>query len=88
MPKTQLRPPGATIREQLLIQGLTRKEFAERMGLSEKHVSKLINGDTPLTHQIAQRLESVLGAPASFWDNLEAIYRENLEVVKRERNND
>lgn len=57
------------------------------MGLSEKHVSKLINGDTPLTHQIAQRLESVLGAPASFWANLEIIYRENLEVVRQENDN-
>lgn len=71
-----------------MIQELTVEEFTKRIGLSERHISKLINGDTPLTHQIAQRLESVLGAPASFWDNLEAIYRENLEVVKRERNND
>lgn len=71
-----------------MIQELTVEEFTKRIGLSERHISKLINGDTPLTHQIAQRFESVLGAPTSFWENLEVIYRENLEAVKRERNID
>ena len=37
-------PPGATIKEQLDDRGMTQKEFASRMGLSEKHVSKLMNG--------------------------------------------
>lgn len=77
-------PPGATIREQLLTRGLTQKEFAKRMDLSEKHISKLINGNVALTHQIALRLESVLGLPASFWNNLESIFREEVERVKEE----
>ena len=38
-------PPGATIREQLEDRGMTQKNFALRMNLSEKHVSQLINGD-------------------------------------------
>ena len=38
-------PPGATIKEQLLDRGLSQKEFAVRMGMSEKHISKLINGE-------------------------------------------
>ena len=35
-------PPGATIKEQLLDRGFSQKEFALRMGMSEKHMSKLI----------------------------------------------
>ena len=42
-------PPGATIKEQLDDRGLTQKEFALRMELSEKHISKLINGQVALT---------------------------------------
>ena len=42
-------PPGATIKEQLIDRGLSQKEFALRMGMSEKHISKLINGDIQLT---------------------------------------
>ncbi len=50
-------PPGATIREQLEDRGMTQKNFALRMNLSEKHVSQLINGDVRLTPEIAERLK-------------------------------
>ena len=42
-------PPGATIREQLDDRGMSQKEFSSRMGMSEKHISRLINGDVQLT---------------------------------------
>lgn len=77
-------PPGVTIKEQLDDRGMSQKEFASRMGLSEKHVSKLINGEVHLTPDVAERLEMVLGIPARFWNNLEAIYQEKLIKVKRE----
>lgn len=78
-------PPGATIKEQLNDRGMSQKEFAARMNMSEKHISKLINGDVQLTTDVAVRLEMVLGAPAKFWNNLEDIYREKL--VKAEAEN-
>lgn len=77
-------PPGATIKEQLETRGMSQKEFAFRMGFSEKHVSHLINGDVQLTQETAYRLEMVLGLPARFWNNLEAIYREKLTKVESE----
>ena len=46
-------PPGATIKEQLETRGMSQKEFAFRMGFSEKHVSHLINGDVQLTQETA-----------------------------------
>ena len=79
-------PPGATIKEQLDDRGITQKEFAARMGMSEKHISKLINGEVQLTQETAARLEIVLGVPAKFWNDLEAIYREKLVKVNRENN--
>ncbi len=78
-------PPGATIKEQLNDRGMSQKEFAARIDMSEKHISKLINGDVHLTPDVAVRLEMVLGIPAKFWNNLEAIYREKL--VKAETEN-
>ena len=79
-------PPGATIKEQLLDRGLSQKEFAVRMGMSEKHISKLINGEVQLTPDVAVRLEMVLGVPANFWNKLESTYREKL--VKANAEND
>lgn len=69
-------PPGATIKEQLEDRNMTQKEFAQRMGMSEKHISHLVNGDVKLTPDVAIRLESVLGLPADFWNKLEARYQE------------
>ena len=63
--------PGVTIKEQIESRGLSQKEFAVRLGLSEKHVSRLINGRVELTPNVALRLESVLGVPAQFWLNLD-----------------
>ena len=77
-------PPGATIKEQLHDRGMSQKEFAVRMDMSEKHISRLINGEVQLTPEVAVRLEMVLGLPAKFWNNLEAAYREKLIKVAAE----
>ena len=77
--------PGETIKEQLVERGMKQKEFAVRMGMSEKHISKLINGEVQLTIEMARKLEMVLGAPTQFWCNLETIYREDLIRIKEEK---
>lgn len=77
-------PPGVTIKEQLDDRGMSQKEFASRMGMSEKHISHLINGEVQLTTDVAYRLEMVLGLPANFWSNLEVIYREKLAKAEAE----
>ena len=81
-------PPGATIKEQLNDRGISQKEFALRMDMSEKHISKLINGDVQLTPEMSIRLEMVLGVPAKFWNNLEAFYREKLIKAQAENEMD
>lgn len=77
-------PPGATIKEQIMDKGMNQKEFAARMGMSEKHISRLINGEVHLTMDAARRLEMVLGLPTQFWCNLESIYREKIAKVYEE----
>ena len=72
-------PPGATIREQLENRGIPQKEFALRMGMSEKDISNLIGGYVKLDHNIALKLESALGVLAEFWDRFEDLYREQLK---------
>lgn len=77
-------PPGETIKEQLSFRSMSQKEFALRMGLTEKHITNLLKGRVQLTSNVAMRLESVLGVPAVFWENLEALYRETLIKVEEE----
>lgn len=78
-------PPGATIKEMLDDRGTTQKEFAARMDMSEKHISKLINGEVHLTHDVAIRLEMVLGMPAHFWTGLEDLYRQTQIRIEEEQ---
>ena len=81
-------PTGATIKEQLNDKGMAQKELASRLGMSEKHVSRLINGEAQLTPEVAGRLEMVLGIPARFWNNLESIYREKVVRANAENEMD
>lgn len=39
---------------------MSQKELATRMDMSEKHISKLINGEVPLTQDVAMRLDGSL----------------------------
>ena len=77
-------PPGETIKELLENRGISQKELAARIDMSEKHVSKLINGEVQLTVDMARRLEMALGPSVQFWCNLEAFYREDLLKVMEE----
>ena len=81
-------PPGATIKEQISDRGINQKEFSARMDMSEKHISKLINGEVQLTVDVARRLEMVLGLPTQFWCNLEAVYRETIAKINDENSMD
>ena len=58
------------------------------MDMSEKHISKLINGEVQLTPSVARRLEMVLGIPSGFWLSLEATYRDKLAKVQEENQMD
>lgn len=68
-------PPGRTQEETLETTGMSRTEFAERMGITTKYVNNIIKGEVPITEDTALDMERVLGVPASFWQNLEQQYR-------------
>jgi plasmid maintenance system antidote protein VapI len=68
-------PPGETILEILEERGISKEDFAARLGKSERFVSQLINGNVLLTHETAIELERVLGVPATFWNRAEEMYR-------------
>ncbi|RKY17569.1 MAG: XRE family transcriptional regulator [Planctomycetota bacterium] len=70
-----LSPPGEILAEAMEERGIQNAELARRAGLSEKHVSQLINARVPLSMDVALQLERVLGIPARLWINLEFNYR-------------
>jgi HTH-type transcriptional regulator / antitoxin HigA len=75
--------PGHIVARVLEREGMTQKNLCERTGLSEKHVSQIINGEASLTVETALLLENALGGAASFWINLEKNYQETVARLER-----
>lgn len=71
-------PPASTVADLIKERGWTQQELARRLGFTTKHISLLINGNTPITEDIAVKLERVLGSTMRFWMTREAQYREAL----------
>ncbi|MGW3314884.1 ImmA/IrrE family metallo-endopeptidase [Streptomyces fungicidicus] len=78
-------PPGSTILEFLEESGMTQREFALRSGLSTKHLNQLIKGIVSLSPEVAERLESVTGIKARFWNRLEADYQSTRKRLRDAR---
>lgn len=70
-------PPGETLQEVLDDREMSQKELADRMGVTPKHINKIIKGTAAISHEISIKLEDVLGIKASFWNNLESKYQED-----------
>ncbi len=70
--------PGVTLQDSLDALRMSQAELAERAGISDKTINRIIKGTDPVTHTTALALEKVLQVPASFWLKLESNYREHL----------
>jgi len=74
--------PGEILQETLEERGMSQTELAERTGRPVKMINEIIKGKAPITPETALQLERVLGVPATFWNNLERNYREDLARIK------
>jgi len=76
MPMLNPPHPGESLREDVLVPlGLTVTETAKALGVSRKTLSEIVNGKSPITPDIAVRLERAFGnPPAAMWLRLQAAY--------------
>ena len=67
--------PGIELERKLKSIGMKNKELAIRTGVTEKHVSTIINGMKAITNNFARKLEYALDEPkAEYWVTLQAKY--------------
>ncbi|KHD04993.1 hypothetical protein PN36_18830 [Candidatus Thiomargarita nelsonii] len=71
-------PPGETLAEELAAKSMSQAELAVLIGTSKKIINEIITGKTPITAEMALKLEQVFQLPAHFWVNLEQQYQETL----------
>ena len=66
--------PGQYIGELIEDYNMTQKEFAEKLGVSPKTISKLVNGEELISKDIAQKLAEFTNILMKTWLNLQASY--------------
>lgn len=74
MHQTERMPahPGGVLRRQYLdVLGVSVSEFADRLGVSRKTLSKLVNERGAVTPDMALRLSRALGASPDVWLNMQ-----------------
>ena len=78
--------PGVSLARILEKNNLSQKDLSLKTGLTEKHISNIIQGKASITEETAIKLEYVFGGAASFWINLQNNYDENLARAKFQEN--
>lgn len=67
--------PGEILKEEVLDEmGLSVTDAAELLGVSRKTISKIINGHSPITPEMALRLERHFKPSADMWLRLQNAY--------------
>jgi len=83
MSTTFLVPTGTIIKEYLEENNISNKELSHKTGLSEKHISNVLNNKCKLTEEFALKLEKVMPKiDADYWVNYESKYK--LAVAREE----
>ncbi len=80
-----ISPPGETLLETLDALGMSQAELAGRTGRPRKTINEIIKGKTAITPETALQFERVLGIHASFWNNRERFYSENLARIEEQK---
>jgi len=80
--------PGYYVNEKIIEMGITQYEFARRLDVSPKTISKLVNGLIPLSNEVAHKLSIVFGTSVSMWLNLQALYDEEVIQLREIKNYD
>ncbi len=83
MPMNNPPPPGLSIRYDCLEPlGLSVTDAAAHLGVSRKHLSDVIDGNSGISPEMAVRLDKAFGGGASAWYQLQAAY-DLAQVMKR-----
>ena len=76
--------PGQYLGELIEDYEMTQKEFAERLGVSVKTVSKIVNAEEHISKEIAHELAKLSGISMQTWLNLQNAYNVKVaEILKQ-----
>lgn len=80
--------PGSYVEEAIDNLNITQREFADKLAVSAKTVSQLVNGESNISPAIADKLAKVTGISMRTWLNLQANYETKLAEINDLKNLD
>lgn len=80
--------PGSYIEDIVEELNITQSEFAERLGVSAKTISKIINGEDRVSNDVANRLAKITGISLKTWLNLQNNYDIKLMEIEDAQDED
>ena len=81
--------PWENIIDEYKSRGMKQKDFAAALGMHPSNLNRCIKEKSPITPQMAKRLEDVFGIPADFWMRLQICYEEDVaNIAKRDKRNE
>ncbi|WP_175953662.1 ImmA/IrrE family metallo-endopeptidase [Schaalia sp. Marseille-Q2122] len=76
---------GDYLAEWLEEEGMNQSELARRAGVSKKHISELVAGNSALSQAVALNLEMATGIPARIWMAYETRYQQLCARKRKEQ---
>lgn len=75
--------PGTILKYELEERNISQNVLATLTGMQKSHISELVNGKRPMTKDIADRMETVLGISAVTLVNLQTQYDYDVKVLRQ-----
>lgn len=70
----QVTKPGEQLLQELDRRGMRQKELALRTGVTEKHISTIINENKPISISFGRKLDIALGDEIGTWSGVQTAY--------------
>ena len=74
--------PGRYVQDILDEEHVTVEEYAKRLGMDAGTLEALVNGEIPMTLEIAEKLSNYIGTGVNLWLNLQKNYMNSLAEIE------
>lgn len=80
--------PGSYVEDIIDDLNISQKEFAERLGVSAKTISKIVNAEESISKDTANKLAKLTGVSLETWINLQNAFDLKMIEIENQRNED
>ncbi len=75
---------GETISELLKARGSSQKDLAQELGVTEKKLTEILDGEVELTREVALKLAAIFSVSAKSWLACDATFRKKKRQALKE----